>query len=189
MTKKNAAPESGNSEHGHYTTGVRESRLPTTLQTIQAHASGWVTHKIKVPFGKGGKRVAGTYGSSQHTAQLYKSTSEAWKAKDAYGHDGIGYVLQENRNGPTLCIIDLDRVRDPGTGIILPDSRKLVELMGAGVLVSPSGTGLHIVTLLPLDSPLRRRNGAQLTLDGIDKHQVFFDKHYFRLGTLMGDLP
>jgi len=63
---------------------------------------------------------------------------------------GVGYCLQDSG----LVAIDLDRVRDPASGWIVPWAVRLVERFASYADISVSGTGLHILARgrLPSDS-------------------------------------
>jgi hypothetical protein len=54
--------------------------------------------------------------------------------------DGIGFVLTDD--DPYTCI-DLDRCRDPETGVVELRARAIVENLNSYTEISPSGTGLH----------------------------------------------
>jgi len=66
-----------------------------------------------------------------------------------HGFDGIGFVLS---SGDPFCGIDLDSCRDSETGEIEEWVQKIIDgFAGAYIDVSPSGTGLHIITRGELD--------------------------------------
>ena len=56
--------------------------------------------------------------------------------------DGVGYVFDRDYIGT-----DLDKCRDPETGKIQPWAMKFVKLLATYVEISPSGTGLRLITL------------------------------------------
>jgi putative DNA primase/helicase len=86
-----------------------------------------------------------------HTGQYASSTEpRTWatfeEALDAYrrgGWDGIGFLpLPEDYLG----VIDLDGCRDRATGAVKPWAAKIMIMMDTYTEVSPSGTGLRIVS-------------------------------------------
>lgn len=89
-------------------------------------------------------------------SETWATVEAAMSAFDAGGFDGIGFVLTP-ANG--LTVIDLDKCRDPQTGIAAPWALSIVERFKSFTELSPSGTGLHIW----LSGRLRgggRRNGS-----------------------------
>jgi hypothetical protein len=55
--------------------------------------------------------------------------------------DGVGICLL----GSDLVALDLDDVRDPVTGAVIPAAQRLIERARSYVEVTPSGTGLRII--------------------------------------------
>lgn len=53
--------------------------------------------------------------------------------------DGIGFALGDGYAG-----VDLDRCRDPETGVIAPWAQAIISKLGTYVEVSPSGTGIKL---------------------------------------------
>jgi primase-polymerase (primpol)-like protein len=79
----------------------------------------------------------------------------------AAGHaDGAGIVL-----GAGLCGADLDECLDPVSGAIDPDAREIVRVLDSYTELSPSGTGLHVLTHGSVPSG-RRRAGVELYAEG-----------------------
>ena len=68
--------------------------------------------------------------------------------------DGAGFVLGDGWVG-----VDLDKCRDPETGIIEASALALIQALNSYSEVSPSGTGVHIIVNGHLP-PGRRRKGA-----------------------------
>lgn len=73
--------------------------------------------------------------------------------------DGIGFMLTED--DPIVGIDDIVEVVDPETGDIIPEARWIILTLSTYTEFSPSGTGLHVLTLAQDDLPdhWRTRNG------------------------------
>jgi putative DNA primase/helicase len=87
-----------------------------------------------------------------HTRLRAASTDlETWAYFDAAlaayeggGYDGVGFVFS---SGDPYAGVDLDKVRDPETGELQERAQRVVDAFpGAYTEVSPSGTGVHIIT-------------------------------------------
>ncbi|MGH8695713.1 MAG: hypothetical protein ACREVS_04510 [Burkholderiales bacterium] len=88
--------------------------------------------------------------------------------------DGIGYVLTA---ADGVVGIDLDKCRDPDTGVIAPWALAIVQQIDAYTEVSPSGTGVRIFAPGTLSGGGRNRHhvemytrGRYLTLTGHRLH-------------------
>ena len=68
--------------------------------------------------------------------------------------DGAGFVLGDGWVG-----VDLDKCRDPETGIIEPSALAIIEKLHSYTEISPSGTGVHVYLNGQLP-PGRRRKGV-----------------------------
>jgi putative DNA primase/helicase len=87
-------------------------------------------------------------------------------ALDAYsigGVDGIGYVLAAD---DPLSGIDLDKCRDPESGVISPWAMDIVRRTKSYTEISPSGTGLRIFLYGYLPPTGRRKGLVELYDDG-----------------------
>ena len=69
--------------------------------------------------------------------------SETWRSfEDAVADGrGLGFVLS---SGDPYVGVDLDKCRDPETGVVEKWAREIVEDLDGYVEISPSGTGFHI---------------------------------------------
>src|SRR5216683_646990 len=72
------------------------------------------------------------------------SFEECWRQVMAGQADGIGFMMLGLAGGK-LAAIDLDKVRDPDSGALLPWAERLVEEAGSYCEVTPSETGLRIL--------------------------------------------
>jgi hypothetical protein len=89
-------------------------------------------------------RAATGAAASTTDAATWCTHAEALAGAERHNVTGLGVVLTEGE----LVGIDLDAVRDPTTGRLLPWAAQLLEVWGwedAWVEVSHSGTGLHAV--------------------------------------------
>jgi len=97
-----------------------------------------------------------------HTGLPASSTDlETWAYFDAAleafengGWDGVGFVFS---SGDPYAGIDLDDVRDPATGEIAEHAQLVINAFGGAYMeVSPSGTGVHIITRGSVPKALKR---------------------------------
>lgn len=78
------------------------------------------------------------------------------------GFDGLGLVLGDDVQG-----IDLDDVRDPATGELLPIAQEVLEKVEGYAEVSPSGTGIKVFSRTNLDaSRTKKEAGVELYREG-----------------------
>jgi len=109
--------------------------------------------------------------------------AEAWKYYQWHkkqGIGGVGFVFTET---DPFAGVDLDKCRDPETGVIQPWALEIVERLNSYTEISPSGKGLHIIVFGVLP-PGQRKVGDVEMYDG---------RHYFtitgqRLGNSTGKL-
>jgi putative DNA primase/helicase len=79
---------------------------------------------------------------------------EALEALETGRFSGIGFVFC---GADLFAGVDLDKCRDPETGDLIPEARAVVDAFeGAYTEVSPSGTGVHIITRGKLPESGRR---------------------------------
>jgi putative DNA primase/helicase len=81
--------------------------------------------------------------SSTNSSQ-WSSFEEILKNYEAFKNevDGMGFVFTEEGG---IVGIDLDNVRNPQTGEIIPFAAAIIKLMDSATEISPSGTGVHIL--------------------------------------------
>lgn len=102
----------------------------------------------KMPYTPGSNRPA-----KANDAATWRPFAEAKAAYLAGGFDGLGF--QFGSSG--LVGVDLDHVRDPETGDILPAALDLVRALDSYTEASVSGTGLHILCRGALGGNGRRK--------------------------------
>jgi Protein of unknown function (DUF3987) len=128
----------------------RPSVLPPDLDTVPGDlraADRWVLWRLvwrpnrkgggkwdKVPF-----RPDGTPAKSNDPA-TWVTFDVAAAAYRAGGFDGIGFAL-----GAGFAGIDIDDVRDPDTGVLIPAAEALVGRFGTYGEAGPSGTGVKLI--------------------------------------------
>lgn len=92
---------------------------------------------------------------------------------------GIGFAFVASDH---LCGIDLDNVRNPDSGELLPAAREIVRLVASYTEISPSGRGLHIIARarLPRNSkhklvvgPSPLVQGATVRFEAYDRARYF----------------
>ncbi len=86
--------------------------------------------------------------------------SETWRSFEEAIEDGrgLGFVFT---SGDPFTGIDLDKCRDPETGVVEEWARRIVEDLDGYVEVSPSGTGLHIIVRGKLPAGHNRRGHVE----------------------------
>jgi primase-polymerase (primpol)-like protein len=94
----------------------------------------------KVPYTPGTVRRASSI--DLMTWRSFTETVGAYERSEP-PYDGIGFVFC---SADPYSGIDLDKCRDPETGVIEQWARKIIDSIQEGyVEVSPSGTGVHII--------------------------------------------
>jgi putative DNA primase/helicase len=74
---------------------------------------------------------------------------------------GIGFVL-----GPPYSGSDLDRCRNPKTGVIEPRAAQIIDALNSYTEVSPSGAGVHILVKGALPEGGRRKGRVEMYESG-----------------------
>lgn len=75
--------------------------------------------------------------------------------------DGVGIALGEGLSG-----IDLDKCRNPDTGIIEPWARSIIDQLDSYTEISPSGRGVHILCWGKLPEGSRRKGNLEMYSEG-----------------------
>lgn len=120
----------------------------------------WVTWRsedqggrtVKPPFNPRTSRKA-----KSNDPTTWGSFDEATTAYEGGGYDGIGFQLT-----PPFVGVDLDKCRDPATGVIDDWAQAIIEQLNSYTEVSPSGTGIHILVRGDLPPGGRRTKGVEL---------------------------
>jgi primase-polymerase (primpol)-like protein len=125
----------------------RQVELLENIPTRFTERPQWVVWKLekrkgeftKVPY------IAGGVGRASSTDLMtWRSFEEAVRALETGRYDGIGFVFC---SGDEFVGIDLDKCRNPETGEIEEWAREIINSVSYKyVEVSPSGTGVHIIT-------------------------------------------
>ena len=95
----------------------------------------------------------GTRASSTNP-DTWSGYQEAVRACREHDYSGIGFVFTKEDD---LCGIDLDDCRDPESGEIDGWAQKVIELLDSYTEISPSGTGVHILTRAKLPAGRNRK--------------------------------
>ena len=82
----------------------------------------------------------------------------AWEDGQA---DGVGVVLGEGLVG-----VDLDRCRNPKTGVLTEEANSIITALNSYTEISPSGTGVHILLRGALPPRGRRKGLVEIYSDG-----------------------
>jgi hypothetical protein len=143
---------------------VRPESIPVELRAIPQ----WVTWRYEVPEDRDGwtkipYKLKNRKASSTDptTWRTFEDTLAAYRAG---GWDGIGLIhLPDNH----LTGIDLDKCRDPETGIVEECALEIVSKLDTYTEISPSGTGLRIYARGQKPDRERSRRGRVEIYDGI----------------------
>jgi putative DNA primase/helicase len=87
-----------------------------------------------------------TWSSFEETAKAYQFGYDDRPDVEYYepSYDGIGFVFSDD---DPYCGIDLDNCRNAETGDVAPWAQEILDRAGDGYIeISPSGTGIHIIT-------------------------------------------
>lgn len=130
--------------HKHWGMTPQFNNIPDEIKGIDH----WVLWKaVKEPGGRMAKRPYTTRGklASHSDPKTWSPFEDVRKEFVKGGYDGVGFVVT---NAPEeLTIIDLDKCRDEVTGEVEPWAQAIVDAADTYTELSPSGTGLHLVTL------------------------------------------
>lgn len=127
--------------------------MPTGIPDALRERRQWVARDAdKRPFCAPGKMASSTDPSS------WLSYEEAVALAEREGLPGVGYVFAAD---DPFAGVDLDKCRDPGTGTIQPWAQRLIERLNSYTEISPSGTGVHVITRAVLPGPGKKRNRAE----------------------------
>jgi hypothetical protein len=113
-------------------------------------ARRWVTWRWELRPDKGGKLkwtkppydARTGEAAKSNDSNTWSSFDEARAAVERGDLDGVGFVISQ---GDGIVAIDLDHVRDPANGELLPWAVELVASVDTYAEVSPSGTGVRIL--------------------------------------------
>jgi hypothetical protein len=128
---------------------------PVDIRTINALAwltepehRRWVCWRYDLVDGKWSKVPYTPYEKNQKARSNDPATwadyETAWTAVRRGIYDGVGVMLH-GLAGEFFAAIDLDDVRDPATGALLPWAQALVEARSSYCEVTPSGEGIRIL--------------------------------------------
>ena len=96
--------------------------------------------------------------------------SEAREALAGGGFDGIGFVFCD---ADPFTGVDLDKCRDPETGEVAPWAREVLAAIPGYREVSPSGSGVHVITRGSVPRSMAR------IVPGGGKIEVYSRRRYF----------
>jgi putative DNA primase/helicase len=135
-----------------------------TWRYVHVVRRGW----SKVPFNA---RTGGKASTTDETS--WSLFDEAVAAYVQGGYDGIGFVF----NGDGLVGTDIDKVRDPTSGVLTDDrALDIIETLGSYTEVSVSGTGVHVIARGHLPTGGNRRDAVEMYSTGryftLTGHQI-----------------
>ncbi|HBP87606.1 MAG TPA: AAA family ATPase [Nitrospirales bacterium] len=129
--------------------------IPISLRELPQ----WVCWRLQE---RGGKLTKVPY-SPKHPHSCADTTDpatwgtfeQACLACQQHKFSGVGFVFSKD---DPYCGVDLDKCRDPQTGMLEPWAQEIVHMLNSYTEVSPSGTGVHIITRGSIPGP-RNRTG------------------------------
>jgi len=130
---------------------------PTSIPDELKGLRRWVVWQYVLRDGKWTKPPLMPNGrpASHSDPKTWVGYPEAWRAYQKGDFAGIGLVVTTD---DLLVGVDLDKCRDPETGVVEEWARKIIEALDSYAEVSPSGRGLRIWLTAKLP-PGRRRKG------------------------------
>ena len=138
---------------------VQSNNIPSDL----CNRRQWVNWKTIARDGKLTKppfRLDGRNGDSTDPAAWtsFDNALEAYLNGD-HGFEGIGYTFSPN---DPYVGIDLDKCRDPETGVIEPWAFDIIESLNSYTELSPSGKGVHIIIKGRIPGPRNRKGNIEI---------------------------
>jgi putative DNA primase/helicase len=123
-------------------------------------AHRWVVAIDKVPYAPGNP----TRRADSTDPSTWSDFDTAWRLVESGRFPMFGFVL-----GNGFVGVDVDKCRNPETGVIEPWATDIIELLDSYTETSVSGTGVHVICLGALP-PGRRRKG---------KVEMYSEDRYF----------
>jgi len=154
-------------------TKLQKEKIPKELKPRDQWV-GWVKKKgkagkiSKVPINPNKKKSAPASVSDPETWGRFKKAIEAY---ERLGIDGIGFVFTKNDH---YVGIDLDKCRDPKTEKIDAEAMAIVKALQSYTEISPSGTGLHIISKASLVSG---KKGKTMEIYGHGRYFTMTGRH------------
>jgi Protein of unknown function (DUF3987) len=149
---------------------TRTAWLPVLLDTIPRRLQDiprWVLWKSELRHNQWTKIPIRAH---DHRTNASVTDPETWASfddtVDSYslgGFDGIGYVLAVD---DPIAGVDLDKCRDPQTGVIEAWACRIVERLRSYTEISPSGRGLRIFAFGYLPDGGRKKGPVEMYDDG-----------------------
>ena len=129
---------------------------------MRHEAEGRKNEKLaKIPYQSNGTKASTT---SPSTWASFEQVSEVF---DGGNYDGIGFVFAQ---ADPYVGVDLDRCRDPETGIVERWAQKIINRLETYTEVSVSGTGFHCYVKATLPPNGKKRDGGL---------EIYSSKRYF----------
>lgn len=85
----------------------------------------------------------------------FEAALECMKVKNL---EGIGFMF----NGDGIVGVDIDKCRDPETGILSSEAKDIVSALDSYTEISQSGTGIHIICRGKLPEGKRRKGNVEM---------------------------
>jgi len=106
------------------------------IPAIFKDSDRWAIGRSKTPY------IAGDSGKASSTdPSTWRPFAEALAAVNAGKGEALWYALDPESG---IVAVDLDKCRDPESGVLLPFARAFVAMLDSYTEVSPSGTGVHV---------------------------------------------
>jgi hypothetical protein len=113
-------------------------------------------------------QITGVLAESDNPA-TWNDFLTVWQAVQDPKFDGIGFMLKDL---PRLAVLDLDDVRDPQTGALVPWAKQTVRDANSYTEITPSYCGLRVIGLVS-DSSLSIHKGNTKHPSGEGAYEVY----------------
>ena len=136
-----------------------EDAVPKALRNLHQ----WVVWRFETRDGKPAKVPVNIH-TGRHASVTDSATWGDYDEVVTY-HDehpdtsGVGFVFTDD---DPFVGIDLDKCRDPDTGVIEPRAQRIIERLASYTELSPSGTGVHIFVSGSMPGDRRRRGNVEM---------------------------
>jgi hypothetical protein len=114
----------------------------------------------KVPYRPDGPKALSNRPSTWTT---FETACAALEGPNPHGFDGVGFMFWHppHTEAAYFVGIDLDKCRNPKTGVIEPWARAILDRLNSYAEVSPSGAGVHVIVKGRLPENGGRRDNVE----------------------------
>lgn len=161
-----------NGQPQHSTPQRLADRIRTNFPPELLEQTNWVNWRFDLVKGKQTKVPYNARGFQKASTANSKTWSTFEQAAATYSlqeREGVGYVFA----GDGVTGIDLDKCRDPETGMVAEWARAIVRRFDTYTEISPSGAGLHLYVAAAVSGSGRKRPYADGAIEAYDRARYF----------------